>query len=295
MNTVYSPPCRSRSEQSAGRPVYSKESTSVNNRCQPTHSEPNFPGQCVSQWKCSKDGDEKDKYKQDKAAAQDIQDALTKDVQSVHAGPEYLFCTETKDGEESSGRLALITTSTQSQTPKAPRETLHLEEGSTLETSGGLNKNKLQSEQMKLNDVKHDLMNDSSSQTRMTLQGSTVIFSEESSYYRSSGEVVVPPPTSQASNLTFNPSQVCTHAITETPGDREAREGSAPSPWSSVQNSESDPTQPCPPSVQSIDCLPTFTSQRPQDLPTTMGKRAVSNTWNTTNTTQYEYRYVCNR
>lgn len=44
------------------------------------------------------------------------------------------------------------------------------------------------------------------------------------------------------------------------------------------------------PLVQSVDFLPTFTSQRPTDLPTTMGKRAQSNN---RNSSPYEQRYVC--
>lgn len=263
-----------------------EESTSINISSQPTHSEPNFPAHSIPQWKFPKDGNEKDKYKQDKPAAQYRQEALSKDVLSVNAGCEYLFCTENMDEEESSGHLALMPASTQSQTSKTPRETLHLEEG---DTSGGSKKDELLSEQIKLNDIKYDL-NDSSSQTRKTVQGSTVIFSEESSYYKSSGEVAVPPSLSQASNLTITPSLVSSHTITETPMDHEAREGSTPSPWSSVQNTESDPMQPCPPLLQSIDCLPTFISQRPPDLPTTMGKLALSNTWNVSNTAHHEHR-----
>lgn len=41
--------------------------------------------------------------------------------------------------------------------------------------------------------------------------------------------------------------------------------------------------------VQSVDFLPTFTSQRPTDLPSTMGKPAQSNN---RNSSPYEQRYV---
>lgn len=288
-----------RSEQSAGHPVYSvrEDTTSVTIITQPAH-----------------------RNQQDTAAAQHIQvknipeytlstgntdneDTLTKDVQSVHSEPQYLVCTETMDGEASPGELVLIVASTQSQSPTEyhsfmvphPGEQAHLEEGdsTTKGTDGGPKKDELPSDQMKLNESKFDL--NSSSQTRGILQGSTVIISEEPPYHRSSREMVIPPPLSQPLHLTFHPSNVSSHAITETPEDHKAGEGSAPSPWPSVQNSDSNPTQPRSPSVQSIDCLPTFTSQRPPDLPTALGKRALSNTWNINNITPYEYRYVCGR
>lgn len=188
------------------------------------------------------------------------------------------------DEAEFSGHLALKTASTQSQTSKGPRETPHLEEGDTsiLCTSEGLKKDELPSEQIKLKHIKYD-QNDFSEQTRM-------VFLEESSYYRSSGEVAVPPPQSQDSNLTISHSLVCSHTATQTPGDHEAREASIPSPQSSDLNTESDPMQPCPLLVQSMDCLPTFTSHRPPNIPTTMGKLPLSNTWNVSNTPQYENR-----
>ncbi|XP_039986322.1 mucin-5AC isoform X2 [Xiphias gladius] len=285
---------REGSEQSAGHPVYSvrEDTTSVTIITQPAH-----------------------RNQQDTAAAQHIQvtnipeytlspgntdneDTLTNDVQSVHSEPQYLVCTETMDGEASPGELVLIVASTQSQSPTEyhsfmvphPGEQAHLEEGdsTTKGTDGGPKKDELPSDQMKLNESKFDL--NSSSQTRGILQGSTVIISEEPPYHRSSREMVIPPPLSQPLHLTFHPSNVSSHVITETPEDHKAGEGSAPSPWPSVQNSDSNPTQPRSPSVQSIDCLPTFTSQRPPDLPTALGKRALSNTWNINNITPYEYR-----
>ncbi|XP_074497072.1 uncharacterized protein LOC141771067 [Sebastes fasciatus] len=270
---------RERSELSGGFPVYSvrEDSTSVNIISQPAHPEPNLSAHSIPRWEMSKDGNEQDRNEQDKPASQCIQDApeytiippglssdkdvLTKDVQSVHAEPEYSVCTGPMDGE-----LVLMVASTQSRAPtesnrstmphpglageQSHRETLYPAEGGDAATatpgvSGGSKKD------------------DSSSQTRMIVQGSAVVFTEETPYYRSSGERGVP------SHMTFS------HTVTETPEDQKTR---APSPWSSVQNSESHPTRPRPPSAQSIDCLPTFTSQRPQDLPTTTGKRALSNT-----------------
>lgn len=211
-------------EHSCGRPVYS----SVNIITQPAHSEHNLSAHSIPQWSISKDGDEQDKYKQDIPAAQYIQDkyvpeykmstrhidnkdTLTKDVQSVHAGPEYLVCRRPMDGEASPGELVQMVASTQSQAPtESHRSTMH------------------------------------------------------------------------------HPGLAGEQAQRETPEDHKAREGVAPCLWSLVQNSESNLT----PSLQSIDFLPTFTSQRPPDLPTTMGKRALSNTRNVNNNAPYDHRYV---
>uniref|UniRef100_A0A8D2ZT69 Pleckstrin homology domain containing, family G (with RhoGef domain) member 2 n=1 Tax=Scophthalmus maximus TaxID=52904 RepID=A0A8D2ZT69_SCOMX len=168
----------------------------------------------------------------------------TKDVQSPDAEPEYLVCTKNMDGE-----LVLVVASTQNQPPaESPRsmvpfpgEQTQLEEGgsTTLGTFGGPKKHELTSDQMKSKETKYDL--NSSAQTRMMLKGSMLIFSEEPSYHRSSRELVNPPPLSQPLHLNFDPALASSHAITETP------------------------------EVQSVDCLPTFTSQRPPDLPTAMG------------------------
>lgn len=215
-----------------------------------SHSEPHS----IPQQKFPKDEIEKDKYKQDEPAPQYRQDEFSKDV------CEYLFCPENMEGEESSP---------------------HREERD-VDTSG-LKNYVLTSEQIKLNYLKYGL-NDSSSQTRMNLQGSTVMLSEESYYCRSSGEASVPPVLNQASNLTVSPFLVYSHTVSETPMDHEAGEGLTPSPRSSIQNTKSDPMQ------QFVDCLPTFTSQRPPDLPTTTGKLAPSNTWSVSNTAQWENR-----
>lgn len=56
--------------------------------------------------------------------------------------------------------------------------------------------------------------------------------------------------------------------VTETPGNHTA--GGDSSPWSLAQKSESDQTNLHPSSGQSVNILPTFISQRPQELPTTM-------------------------
>lgn len=66
--------------------------------------------------------------------------------------------------------------------------------------------------------------------------------------------------------------------VTEMPGNHTA--GRDSSPWSLAQKSESDQTKPHPSSGQSVDVLPTFTSQRLQELPTTMGNTRNINTVN---------------
>ncbi|XP_029284307.1 mucin-17-like [Cottoperca gobio] len=271
-------------ELSDGCPVVFEDSTYANILTKPALSEPNVSAHTITLWDISKDADEQEKNKPDIPAAQYIQDEqapeykpstghtdskdrLTTDIQSVHAGPEYLVCTSAMDGEASPGELVLMVASTQSQAPteyhrstmphpgptgeQSQRATLDLSEGgaTTHGVSGGAKNDDPPSEQM-------NETYDSLSHSRMVLQGSAVIFTEEKPYY------------SQPSHTTFDPSQASSYTVTETPEDHRA---GAPSPWSSVQNS----TRPRPPSVQSIDCLPTFTSQRPQDLPTT--RQAPSN------------------
>nr|XP_033486481.1 mucin-12 isoform X4 [Epinephelus lanceolatus] len=292
---------RDRSELSGRRPVYSVREERVNITTQPACSRPNISAHSIPQWEISKDGHEQYKYKQNLPAAQDkhasehkistghtdSRDMLTKDVQSVHAGPEYLVCTGPVDGEASPGDLVLMVASTQMQAPseyhrstvphpglageQSQRVTLNLAEGGTNAPGVSVGSTKDASDQMKFNETEYDSL----SQPRMILQSSAVIFTEETPYYRSPGELVVPPNLSQPLHLTFDLSQVSGHTVTETPEDHKAR---APSPWSSVQNSESNPPRPRPPSVQSVDRLPTFTSQRPQDLPSALGTQALSNT-----------------
>uniref|UniRef100_A0A8C4GWH1 Pleckstrin homology domain containing, family G (with RhoGef domain) member 2 n=1 Tax=Dicentrarchus labrax TaxID=13489 RepID=A0A8C4GWH1_DICLA len=310
---------REGSELCGGDSFYAvrEDSTSVNIITQPAHSEPNLFAHSIPQWEISKDGDEHDKYKQDIPAAQNIQDkvvseykistghtdkkdTLTKNVQSVHAGTEYLVCPGPMDGGATPGELVLMVASTQSQAPTESHRsamphpglvgeqvhegTLYMVDG--VATDSG-RKDEPPNKQTKLNETKNDL-NYSSSQPRMILQGSAVIFTGDPACYRTPGELVVPPTLNQPSHMTSDPSQVSSHTVTETPEDQKALGRAAPSPWSSAQNSNL--TRPRPPSVQSVDCLPTFTSQRPPDLPTTMGKRALSNTRNTNNTSPCEHR-----
>ncbi|KAK5904203.1 hypothetical protein CesoFtcFv8_005791 [Champsocephalus esox] len=95
--------------------------------------------------------------------------------------------------------------------------------------------------------------------TRMVLRGSSLVFAGEKPRY------------GRHPHVTFDPSQVSGHRVTETSEDHRA---GAPSPWSSCQKAESNPA----------DRLPTFTSQRPHDLPTAAGQQAASDT-----------RYLCCR
>ena len=271
-----------RLEQSAGRPGYSiREDTTFGNIMTA------------------------DKYNQDTPATQDKEtpeckvptghldneDSLTKDVPSLHTGPEHLVCTKNMAREASPGELALGVASIQSQSPAEDHSSMvpHQGEQPPLQeehctspgTSGGPKIDELPSNQMKSNETNNAL--NSSSQSRMILQGSTLIFSEEPACSRASRELVIPAPLRQPLHLTFDPSVASSHAFTETQEDRKAAgAGAAPSPWRS-------------PSVPSVDRLPTFTSQRPPDLPTTMGEQAPSNSWNVSSNAPCEYRYVYGR
>lgn len=239
--------------------------------------ESNLSAHSIPPCNISKDGNEQSKYKQDVPAVQYIQHQSStqhNESENVHEAPEHLVCRGPGDGE--AREVVLMIASTQNQvsnpglTGEEPlREALHLGEGSLASLGTSAGKDEPPSERKMLNETKYDL-NSSSSQTRMFLQGSTVVFSDE--------------PT-----IKYGSSQGSSHTVAEIPDGHKSTEGAAPSPRSSVQCPESNPAQPRPPLLQSMDCLPTFTSQRPPDLPTTMGKRAPSNTWNTTS---YERRYV---
>nr|XP_046170063.1 pleckstrin homology domain-containing family G member 3 isoform X2 [Oncorhynchus gorbuscha] len=68
----------------------------------------------------------------------------------------------------------------------------------------------------------------------------------------------------------------------QVPEDSKGKEGDmVPRPWSSLQSLMPTP----PPGVQSPDCLPKFTSQRPSNLhlPTTKGRRSLPMSWNGSN------------
>ncbi|XP_069390953.1 platelet binding protein GspB isoform X2 [Paralichthys olivaceus] len=259
-------------EQSAGHPVYSvREDTTFSNILTKTAH----------------------KFNQDTPATQDKEtpgcksstghlenkDSLAKDVLSLHTGPDDLVCTKNMDREALPGELVVGVASTQIQSPaknlgsKVPHqgEQSHLQEecSTSSGTSGGPKIDELPNNQMESIET-----NNSSSQSKMIVQGSTLTFSEEPPYTR---EIVIPAHLRQPLHVTFDPFLASSHAFTESQEDRKAGEGAAPSPW-------------CSPSVQSIDCLPTFTSQRPPDLPTTLGKQAPSNSWNVSGIIPCEYR-----
>lgn len=200
---------------------------------------------------------------------------LTKDK------PEDLICTKSMDEDVSPGECGLVnvvlkqsgsTTEFHSSVVPQLEGQAHLEEGgsTTQVPCAGLKQDELQGNQMKLHATKWDV--NPSPQTKMIVQSSAVSFSEETSYHRS--------PQNQPLHLTFEPSQMVL-----TSEDSRAGEGAAPCPGLLP-----NPSQPQSPSVQSGNSLPTFTSQRPPELPTTMGKLAMSNAWEVTG--PYEYRYV---
>lgn len=77
---------------------------------------------------------------------------------------------------------------------------------------------------------------------------------------------VPPPQTLQKSSASYDSSQTVS----------DLQEGHRTEARTTLTSDQS--VQSRPPSVQSIDCLPTFTSQRPSELPTTMGRRAQPTT-----------------
>ncbi|XP_069017073.1 mucin-2 [Embiotoca jacksoni] len=247
---------REGSEQSGGLHVYSvgEESTSVNITAQPAHSDPSLSAPSSLKWN---DKNEKDKTKQDEPAAMCTPEKPEYNIYMEHtddknvcAGPED---SEITNGEASTGELAPSEDRRSTKVhpglrgEPAQRETLRLAKGDT--TASGRPKN----DEPPSETLKFDL-NDSS------------------------GETVISPTPSQPSQVTFEPSQVYCHTETEE---------APPSLRSSGQNSESNPTQRRPPSV---DCLPTFTSQKPPDLPTTLGKHAPSNACNVNSANEWNHR-----
>ncbi|XP_029374353.1 uncharacterized protein plekhg2 isoform X2 [Echeneis naucrates] len=195
------------------------------------------------------------KYKQDISKrhipeCMDNKDTLSKVVQSSHTAPEYM------DGDPSPGELELTVTTMQWQSPPEYQSSVvHPGQQSQLE------KDELQTEQIKGNKTKFDL--NYSFQSRMTVQGSAVIFSEGISDCRSSREQVISPELNESLPPTFEAFQVSSCSKAENPDRKEgAASSSGPSP---------SPSQPRPPSAQTGDCQLPFISQRPTDVPTTIG------------------------
>ncbi|KAM8769181.1 uncharacterized protein AB9X84_000166 isoform 1-T1 [Acanthopagrus schlegelii] len=250
---------RERSELTDGCPVHPIRADSA----QPAHPE-NLPAHSKPPSEISKDGEKiKDKHEpEDKSSTGRT---YNQDMET----PEYLGCTGLVGGEASPGELVLTGTSTQNQDPAedhrstASHRQLRGDEAH-MGTLPRVEDGATTPREKTKNDVK-----ESSSQTRMILQGSAVIFTEEPAHYRTSG------------GLTFDPSQV----VTETPEDHKPRAPGQKS-WA-----EPNMTQTSSPSVQSVDFLPTFTSQRPPDLPTATGKRAPSNTRDDCHTSPYEHSF----
>lgn len=99
-----------------------------------------------------------------------------------------------------------------------------------------------------------------------------------------------PSPVVPPSSLTFDPSQVSGPVVAEPPENHTAGGHASPQSW--AVKSEPHQTKSSPPSLPSADLLPTFTSQRPPDLPTAASKRAPSNCRNISNSCLQEQRYV---
>nr|XP_020514002.1 uncharacterized protein LOC110002689 isoform X2 [Labrus bergylta] len=299
---------REGSELNDGWPINSiiDGSTSVNIICNPVQSGPSLSDHYISQLGFSKEEKKQDKNKSNMPAADvleykfsmehsDGKDILNKSVQSFHTGPEYLVCPRTEDEEEYPGQLVAVVASTQNQVltdqgvvcGKAWTETVNLLEdcATTLGPSGGPKKDQNLTTQTELNE-KICYLNDYSSQTRMTPQGSTITFTEQPHHHIYSGEVAVPPPLCQPLHKTSEPSHIFSHTLRETAEDHTAKGREAPNLWSLTHN----PVSP-PPCVQSFDSLPTFTSQRPPAQSTTLGDQAVSITRNVKNPSPYEHSF----
>ncbi|KAF7650690.1 hypothetical protein LDENG_00121720 [Lucifuga dentata] len=273
-----------RSELNGGHPMSSvrEDSASVTILTQSTHCGLNLPADRGQQWLVSEAGDGQEKYKHNIQDVHHVQQQgqeyelstrnnnnADKSTRSVHTEPECIISSSAT--EES----VLMVVSAQTQAPKEYQNSMVLHPDlSTEEVSGGPKEDKPTRVQMKLNSSNDD----DSSSSRMFLQDSSVIFSGETLHYESSRE-----PANYPVHVTFDHQQVYSHAGTE------ARDRPAPSTWSQVQSPDPNPTPPCPTSVQSVDCLPTFTSQRPADLLMAMGKRVLSNSWNTNTTSPYDH------
>ncbi|CAJ1066262.1 uncharacterized protein plekhg2 isoform X3 [Xyrichtys novacula] len=273
-----------------------EDSTCVNIDTQPAHTEPSPPAHNIPQWDISADGKELDTYQQDipagvSAEHQDSRDTLTKGVQSSHARPGYLICQRPVDGDEIPGQLVLTVAFQQNQLQTEHNTStvpcLDLVCGQTqmatlklLGPSEGQKKDVLPCGQTKVNETKSEL-NDSSSQTRVILQGSAVTFTEQPHYCISTEEPLVPSTPSWPLNTTSDPSQVFSHTVTETAEDQAVK----------IEEADSGFTQPSPPSPQSTDFLPMLTSQMPPAISATQGKLAQTNARDDGNPSPYEHSH----
>lgn len=198
----------------------------------------------------------------------------SKELQSIFAVPD---CTGPVDEEASPGELVLTASSTQSQTPteqnlvlaeeEAQREAVQHAEGdaSILGSCGRRKKDDPRSDQMTLNETKCDF--NQSLCTSMCLQGSP-------GFSGSTDHLTAPASLKQPSYMIFDASKGPGETLPDPPQGHKSGKGAAPSP-------ESKPPQRCPPSLQAINCPPTFTNQRPAERPPAGRGHARSNTWTT--------------
>lgn len=292
-----------------------KDFASINTIGKATESERNLPFH-TPQWNMSKEGEEHCNYKEDVPAMQCIQDKYvpeydvfmqndeSKVVQSdnlpFHAGDGYRASKLFTDREPSPEGILQRAESTQGQTPtdqssfilqnpdvakeETQVEAVHPgDRGTTvLITSVRPKIDEPQSNQITLNEKKNDLC-DSKSQDRICLQDSEEV-------YGPTNHAASAVSLKQLSYMTFDSlQQGSCHKVTDHLQCHKAKEGATPSPEEFVQSLDSTPSQPCP---LSLGYLPVFTSQRPPDLPTTMGKRRLSKTWNVRDTAPDDYGYV---
>ncbi|KAM4627696.1 uncharacterized protein ACJ7VT_002650 [Polymixia lowei] len=310
---------RERSELNDGHHLDSirEDSTSITPVSHPTHSGPNLSAHDGTQWTSTGDTanrDEQDQHVKDIQFIQDIQDiqgptyklstgaqqnvdTSTKDgqdsqcIQSIKAGPEYMMCAGSRDEEAKPGETVVMVVSTQTQAPTEYRSSAVLDPGlardeahgeapyhgeggyTALGLSGGPKKDKSPKEDMMQNETEDD----------SSLQTKTYLCDSATAKYEPTQAPGLPQPHSDPSHVTFDLAAAC-QTVAEAPEGSDAeRGGMESSPFPSAGGQDPNPTPPPsrPLSVQSVDCLPTFTSQRPADLPATMGKRALS-TANTT-------------
>ncbi|XP_076002268.1 uncharacterized protein LOC142995181 isoform X2 [Genypterus blacodes] len=273
-----------------------QHSTSVTIVTQSAHCGPKLTTDSGQHCIVSEDGGENYKHHllENKLSTGDKSNAhkSTQAVQCVPTEPEYIS-TARRDADVHPGEVVLMVVSTQTEAPKehqclkmphpgleAQRESFWRGEGgvTALGASGSPMEVKPAQEPIKFNNNNNHDLEDCSPQSGMFLQDS----SEIPQYESPTG----PPPLphlSYPSNVSFDHQQVYSHIVTKT------MDRTASSPQSLFQSQGLD-LIPRPPTVQSEDCLPTFTNQRPVDLPTAMGKQGLSNSWDAYTPSIYDHR-----
>lgn len=222
---------------------------------------------------------------------EDVQ--VIEDMQDIQAGPEYKLSTGSRDREEAVGEVVVMMISSQNQAsadyqscmlvdPGLARDTVQREapyQGQTGSGALGVSEGPKKFESSE-GEMLHGAEGDSSSQAKMCPHDSTAVPLKQ----MPDNELPEAPlrPQSPRQPLPVNVDPIPTsQTVGETTEGSKCREVVPPHPWSSDQIPA--PTPP-PPLVQSMDCLPTFTSQRPANLPTTMSRWALSNAWSATDT-----------